>query len=83
MTRPVRREDQVRRMLDGPHPQLPAGLAEQAAVRGGRLLRRRRAARTLALTVLFVAVAAFVVWAVVAQPWQVPPTDTTPPLEGW
>lgn len=81
--RPVRREDQVRRMLDGPHPQVPAGLAERATERGGRLLRRHRVARALALTVLFLAVAAFMVWAVVTQPWQVPPADTTPPLEGW
>lgn len=80
--RPGRKEDHVRRMLDGPHPQVPAGLADRATERGSRMLRRHRAARALVLTVLFVAVAAFMVWAVVTQPWQVPPAETTP-LEGW
>lgn len=70
-------------MLDGPHPQVPADLAERATERGGRILRRHRVARALALTVLCVAVAAFMVWAVVVQPWQVPPAETTPPLESW
>ncbi|MFE3899971.1 hypothetical protein ACFXPY_06265 [Streptomyces sp. NPDC059153] len=83
MSRSSNREDEVRRMLDGPHPQVPADLAQRAAERGGRLLRRRRFARTLVLLVAFAAVVAFTVWAVASQPWQLPPTETTPPLNGW
>ncbi|MFG2403624.1 hypothetical protein ACGFR8_04650 [Streptomyces brevispora] len=78
-----RREDEVRRMLEGPHPQVPADLAERAVERGGRLLRRRRALRVLGLLVLIAALAAFTAWAVSVQPWQSPPAETTPPLGGW
>ncbi|MFB7559580.1 hypothetical protein [Streptomyces brevispora] len=78
-----RREDEVRRMLEGPHPQVPADLAERAVERGGRLLRRRRALRVLGLLVLIAALAAFTVWAVSVQPWQSSPAETTPPLDGW
>ncbi|MFE4333432.1 hypothetical protein ACFRQM_29605 [Streptomyces sp. NPDC056831] len=83
MSRSSRREDEVRRMLDGRHPQVPADLAQRATERGGRLLHRRRFARRLVLLVAFAAVVAFTVWAVAAQPWQLPPTETTPPLDGW
>ncbi|MFD4942894.1 hypothetical protein ACFVYE_17105 [Streptomyces sp. NPDC058239] len=83
MSRSSSREDEVRRMLDGPHPQVPADLAQRAAERGGRLLHRRRFARRLALLVAFAAVVAFTVWALKAQPWQLPPTETTPPLDSW
>ncbi|MFG2624029.1 hypothetical protein [Streptomyces sp. NPDC048473] len=83
MSRSGSREDEVRRMLDGPHPQVPADLAERAAERGGRLLHRLRFARRLMMLVAFAAVVAFTVWAVAAQPWQLPPTETTPPLDGW
>ncbi|MEV6163239.1 hypothetical protein AB0L71_15155 [Streptomyces sp. NPDC052052] len=70
-------------MLAGPHPQVPADLARQAARRGGRLLRRRRRARRLLLLLACVAMVAFTVWAVRVQPWQLPPAETTPPLDGW
>jgi ferric-dicitrate binding protein FerR (iron transport regulator) len=82
MSRRSRTEDQVRQMLDVPHPQVPADLAERAAEHGGRMLRRRRAVRALLVLVLCAAVVAFLVWAMVAEPWQVPPTETTPPLDG-
>ncbi|WP_327709168.1 hypothetical protein OG912_10800 [Streptomyces sp. NBC_00464] len=78
-----RKEDEVRRMLEGPRPQVPAELAARAEERGVRLLRRRRVLRRLWLLVVTAAVVAFTVWAVVAQPWQAPPAETTPPLEGW
>ncbi|WP_393060123.1 hypothetical protein [Streptomyces sp. LN549] len=78
-----RREDDVRRMLETPHPQVPAELAARAAERGARLLRLRRVLRRLWLLTAAAAVVAFTVWAVVAQPWQVPPAETTPPLDGW
>ncbi len=40
---PDRKADEVRRMLDTPHPPFPPDLAEHAMARGRRLLRRRRA----------------------------------------
>ncbi|WP_329589746.1 hypothetical protein OG298_15850 [Streptomyces sp. NBC_01005] len=76
------REDEVRRMLDGPHPQVPADLARRASERGGRLLRRRLFVRRLMLLLACAAVVAFAAWAMAAHPWQVPPAETTP-LEGW
>ncbi|MFI5757414.1 hypothetical protein [Streptomyces sp. NPDC051569] len=78
-----RREAEVRRMLDLPHPAVPADLVLRAAERGGRLLRRRRLARALLWTLLAAAVIAFAVWASVAHPWAIPPRETTPPPEIW
>ncbi|MER5274788.1 hypothetical protein ABT025_03395 [Streptomyces sp. NPDC002809] len=78
-----RREDEIRRMLDTPHPQVPAELAARAAERGARLLRCRRVLFRLWLLTAAAGVVAFTVWAVVVQPWQVPPAETTPPLDGW
>ncbi|MCX0245702.1 hypothetical protein [Streptomyces drozdowiczii] len=77
-----RREDEVRRMLEGPHPQVPADLAARAAERGGRLLRRRRARRRLWVLALVAAVTAFTVWALAVRPWEEPPAETTP-VESW
>ncbi|MBH5335166.1 hypothetical protein IHE55_10305 [Streptomyces pactum] len=83
MSRPERREDRVRRMLDGPpRPVLPPALADRAADRGRRVLRRRRAARAVGWWLLFAAVVAFTVWAVITEPWTTPPLDSTP-VEGW
>ncbi|WP_406421688.1 hypothetical protein OH809_16410 [Streptomyces sp. NBC_00873] len=82
MSRQDQKEDQVRRMLNVPHPQVPADLAERAAEQGGRRLRRRRALRALVVFVLCVGVVAFTAWVMIAEPWQVPPTETTPPLDG-
>ena len=70
-------------MLATVRPQVPADLAARAAERGARLLRRRRVLRRLWLLAATGVVVAFMVWAVVAQPWQAPPAGTTPPLEGW
>ncbi|MFI7366046.1 hypothetical protein ACIBO4_28275 [Streptomyces sp. NPDC050149] len=78
-----RNEDEVRRMLETSRPQVPAGLPARAARRGARLLRRRRVVRRLWLVAAGAAVVAFTVWAVLVQPWQVPPAGTTPPLDGW
>ncbi|MET8742091.1 hypothetical protein [Streptomyces sp. NPDC004728] len=82
MSRSADREDEVRRMLDGPHPQVPADLARRASQRGGRMLRRRLFVRRLMLVLACVAVVAFAAWAMAVHPWQVPPAETTP-LEGW
>ncbi|MGW6565558.1 hypothetical protein [Streptomyces sp. NPDC054975] len=83
MSRHDDKEDEVRRMLESPHPQVPADLAGRAVARGTRLLRRGRAVRRALWALAFVAVLVFVVWASVAEPWHVPPAKTTPPLEGW
>ncbi|BAG19406.1 hypothetical protein ACIQUZ_27995 [Streptomyces griseus] len=77
------REEQVRRMLDGPHPALPPDLAAWAVLRGGRRLRRRRAVRRTAGLLLALALSALLVWAGVEQPWESEPAQVTPPLQGW
>ncbi|MBW1601907.1 hypothetical protein JJV70_07240 [Streptomyces sp. JJ66] len=68
--------------MDSPHPVVPPGLTARAAARGGRLLRRRRAARALGWAVLACAAVAFAVWAAVVQPWQ-PVDRIVPPGRGW
>ncbi|MET8678609.1 hypothetical protein ABZW18_13755 [Streptomyces sp. NPDC004647] len=83
MSLPDRKEAEVRRMLDVPHPAVPPDLAARAAERGRRILVRRRAVQAVAWALLLAAVAAFAVWAAVVEPWVVPPADTTPPLDGW
>ena len=83
MSRHDRKEDEVRRMLESHHPQVPADLATRAAEQGTRLLRRHLLVRRVGWVLLVAAVIAFAVWASVAEPWVTPPTETTPPLEGW
>ncbi|WP_200823136.1 hypothetical protein [Actinacidiphila yanglinensis] len=53
---PNRREDEVRRLLDTPHPLLPADLAARAVRGGRRLLLHRRVVR-YALCLLLLAAA--------------------------
>lgn len=77
------KEDDVRRMMDTVHPAVPADLGPRAVAIGARLLRRSRIIRRVWLLLLLAAVIACSVWVAVAEPWAVPPTDTTPPLEGW
>ncbi|MFF2521824.1 hypothetical protein [Streptomyces liangshanensis] len=82
MTRSEREEAEVRQLLDGPHPTVPADLAPRALARGTRQRQRRRTARRILWLTLIAAVVAFAVWAAVADPWNPPPMRTTPPLEG-
>ncbi|WP_225859031.1 hypothetical protein [Streptomyces albicerus] len=83
MSRMSRKEADVRRILEEPQPPVPRDLYADAVRRGGRMLRRRTAARRLMWLVLFAAAVAFIVWASIAQPWVEPPSETTPPLTGW
>ncbi|MFE2290232.1 hypothetical protein [Streptomyces sp. NPDC059452] len=77
------RNEQISRMLDGARPALPPDLVARAVRRGGRRLRLRRAVRRTAGWLLGVALAAFLVWAGVEQPWATEPAQVTPPLESW
>ncbi|MFC8509797.1 hypothetical protein ACFU3J_30110 [Streptomyces sp. NPDC057411] len=83
MSRHEHKEDEVRRMLDAARPHVPRDLAARATARGARLRHRGRVVRRLWWTLLALAVCAFVVWASVVRPWEVPPAGTTPPLEGF
>ncbi|MGW4237016.1 hypothetical protein ACWEJP_09260 [Streptomyces sp. NPDC004749] len=79
-----RKEVVLRGLLEPTLPvSLPPGLVPRATARGVRLRRGRRAARAALWTVLATAAALFAVWAWAVHPWAVPPTDMTPPLEGW
>ncbi|RSS49917.1 hypothetical protein EF912_23020 [Streptomyces sp. WAC07061] len=78
-----RKETQVRQLLEGPHPAVPAGLAAAARTHGRRLLRRRRALRRFGWALLWAAAVAFTVWAALTRPWVVPPSGVSPPLQGW
>ncbi|GHE64711.1 hypothetical protein [Streptomyces capitiformicae] len=77
------RETAVREILERGSVQVPPELCADAMRRGGRMLRRRTAARQLMWLVLLAAVIAFVVWATMTRPWVEPPLETTPPLTGW
>lgn len=83
MSRPDRKEDEVRRMLETHHLPVPADLAARAAEHGTRLLRRHRTVRRAAWLLLMAAAIAFAIWAATVEPWVTPPTETTPELEGW
>ncbi|MEU9911684.1 hypothetical protein [Streptomyces sp. NPDC051001] len=82
MNRPER-EAAVRRIMEQAHPSVPPELHTEVVRRGGRMLRRRRAALRLMWFLMFAASVAFAVWAVTARPWVEPPSETTPPLTGW
>ncbi|MEV6552592.1 hypothetical protein AB0M57_28360 [Streptomyces sp. NPDC051597] len=82
MSPPDRKEAEVRRLLDGPHPPVPPELAVRAAELGRRLLRRRQAARRLMWLVILAAAAVFTVWAWRVHPWATPPSTVAPPVEG-
>jgi len=77
------REAAVRQLMERTAPHVPTELHADVVRRGGRILRRRTIARRLLWLLLLAATLAFTVWAVVAQPWVEPPSQTTPPLTGW
>lgn len=82
MMPPDRKEEEVRRILDTPHPYVPAELAERSAERGRRILRRRRVVHQLLWLLLVAAIVAGVVLAVLEWPDQ-QPLGTTPPVDSW
>ncbi|MER5195015.1 hypothetical protein ACWD3J_21195 [Streptomyces sp. NPDC002755] len=82
MNRPER-EAAVRQIMERTPPHVPTELHADVVRRGARILRRRTVARRVLWLLLFAAAVAFTVWAVVAQPWVEPPSQTTPPLTGW
>ncbi|WP_405489545.1 hypothetical protein [Streptomyces sp. NBC_00096] len=79
MSPPDPREAQVKRLLEGPYPAVPPGLAAGAAAHGDRLLRRRRTVRRIGWTLLFAAVVAFLVWASLTHAWTSPSSEVSPP----
>ncbi|WEV25758.1 hypothetical protein OYE22_11500 [Streptomyces sp. 71268] len=66
-----------------PRPAVPWDLADRAAARGRRALRRRRVAYLVTWGVLLAVLFAVTVWAALTEPWSPPPPSTTPPLGGW
>ncbi|MFE0625534.1 hypothetical protein ACFW3D_01025 [Streptomyces sp. NPDC058864] len=72
-----RKEDEVRRLLDGPHPGVPVDLAPRAAERGRRVLARRRVVHAVLWALLVVGVVVAIVLAVRWWP-AAQPLDTTP-----
>lgn len=81
MSLPNRRDDEVRRLLDTPHPVVPLDLTARATARGRRIVRRRRLARRALTVVLLAALVAGVVLAVLA--WPDNPATTTPTDGTW
>ena len=74
---PNRRDDEVRRLLDTPHPVVPLDLAARAMVRGRRIVRRRHTTYTVLWALLFAAAVTGIVLAVLF--WPEPPASTTLP----
>ncbi|MFJ8093351.1 hypothetical protein [Streptomyces griseofuscus] len=77
------REAAVRRVMAARPVPVPPELYPEAVRRGERLLRRRRLARRVMWVVVCVAAVVFGVWAAYAHPWVEPPSQTTPPVDGW
>jgi ferric-dicitrate binding protein FerR (iron transport regulator) len=80
---PDRKRDEVRRLLDGPHPPVPTDLALRALERGRRMETRRRAVRALLVCVLVAAVIAVAVAVAVAAPWRGGGGPQSPPPVTW
>lgn len=78
-TLPNRRDDEVRRLLDTPHPAVPVDLVFHAITRGRRILRRRRITHTVLLVLLGAAVLAGIVLSVLFWPHD---TATHVPTDG-
>ncbi|MEU6854423.1 hypothetical protein ABZ901_31390 [Actinacidiphila alni] len=79
---PNRRDDEVRRLLDTPHPVVPVDLAARAMTRGRRIVRRRRVVRLAVTALALAALVAAIVLAVLYWPDDDPAT-TTPNGNWW
>ncbi|MFJ2745033.1 hypothetical protein ACIO3O_35860 [Streptomyces sp. NPDC087440] len=78
------KDDEIRLVMEqAARPVVPPDLLVRATERGARHLRRRRALRRVWLVIATIAVVAFLVWASIVHPWQAPPADFTPPVEGF
>lgn len=76
---PNRRDDEVRRLLDTPHPSVPIDLPLRAILRGRRTLRRRRIVHTVLWALLAAAVLTGIVLSVLLWPHN---TTTKVPTDG-
>jgi hypothetical protein len=65
---PNRRDDEVRRLLDTPHPVVPADLPARAVLRGRRIVHRRRVVHAALWALLVAAVVTGIVLAVLLWP---------------
>ncbi|GGZ87067.1 hypothetical protein GCM10010329_03730 [Streptomyces spiroverticillatus] len=78
------KNDEVRLVLEqAARPVVPSDLLVRATERGARQMRRRRALRRVWWVIGTLVVIAFLVWASIVHPWQAPPADFTPPVEGF
>jgi hypothetical protein len=76
-----RKEEQVRRLLDTPHPVVAVDLPARVADRGRRVLRRRRRAHLVLWVLLLAAVVTAIVLLALWWPTAAP-LDTTPTVGG-
>jgi len=77
-----RKEEQVRRLLDTPHPVVAVDLAARAVSRGRQVLRLRRTVHIVLWALLLAAVVTAIV--LLARWWPTPdPLDTTPTVTNW
>jgi ferric-dicitrate binding protein FerR (iron transport regulator) len=80
---PDRKQDEVRRLLDSPHPPVPTDLALRALERGRRLETRRHLLRALLVVVLLAAVIAAAIALAAAAPWAGDQGPQSPPPVTW
>jgi hypothetical protein len=78
---PNRRDDEVRRLLDTPHPAVPIDLVFRAIIRGRRTLRRRRITHAVLLVLLGAAVLTGIVLSVLF--WPHDPATHVPTEGSW
>jgi hypothetical protein len=78
---PNRRDDEVRRLLDTPHPAVPVDLGARALLRGRRIVRRRRAVHAVLWMLLVAAAVTGIVLAVLL--WPHTPAPDVPADDTW
>ncbi|WP_329135866.1 hypothetical protein OG552_23020 [Streptomyces sp. NBC_01476] len=79
---PNRRDDEVRRLLDTPHPAVPVDLGTRAQQRGRLIVRRRRVLHLVLWVLLAAASVAGIVLAVMLWPHD-PATPDVPSNGTW